>query len=146
MNEKGLTLIELLAVVVILAIIAAISAILIGQIIENSKKDAAISMASQMIYAAKVYEATDKRIDTNGITIQTLQDEGLIGVLIDPSSKEVIPSDSKVLAENENKKKGSSTYYIVTLKTTDCHLVEKTETDLNSLTRKELCALNEGSD
>ena len=36
-NEKGLTLIELLAVIVILAIVAAIAVPAIGNIIENSR-------------------------------------------------------------------------------------------------------------
>ena len=39
-NQKGLTLIELLAVIVILGIIAAIAIPSIGGIIHNSKKDA----------------------------------------------------------------------------------------------------------
>ena len=42
-NEKGLTLIELLAVIVILAIIAAIAVPAIGNIINNSKDKAVLS-------------------------------------------------------------------------------------------------------
>lgn len=53
-NEKGLTLIELLVVIVILGIIAAIAVVAIGGILENSKKDAVVGSAQQMISAAKL--------------------------------------------------------------------------------------------
>ncbi|GAF64082.1 type II secretory pathway, pseudopilin PulG [Bacillus sp. TS-2] len=56
-NERGLTLVELLAVVVILGIIAAIAVPSIGMIIENSKKDAAVSNAQQILNAAQLYKA-----------------------------------------------------------------------------------------
>lgn len=52
-NEKGLTLIELLAVIVILAIIAAIAIPAIGNIISNSKSKAILSDATQIISSAK---------------------------------------------------------------------------------------------
>lgn len=52
-NEKGLTLIELLAVIVILAIIAAIAIPAIGNIISNSKSKAILSDATQVISSAK---------------------------------------------------------------------------------------------
>ncbi|WP_397428574.1 type II secretion system protein, partial [Priestia koreensis] len=60
-NQKGLTLIELLAVVVILGIIAAIAIPSIGNIIQKSKEDAVKADAMQVISAAKTY------VSANGI-------------------------------------------------------------------------------
>jgi type IV pilus assembly protein PilA len=58
-NQRGLTLVELLAVIVILGIISAIAVPSIGNIIEKSKEDAAISDALQIINAAKLAGAAD---------------------------------------------------------------------------------------
>ena len=57
-NEKGLTLIELLAVIVILAIIAAIAVPAIGNIISNSRDSAKLAAASNILAGAKI-AATD---------------------------------------------------------------------------------------
>jgi len=54
-NEKGLTLIELLAVIVILAIIAAIAVPAIGNIIENSRIKAVKADAINILNAANIY-------------------------------------------------------------------------------------------
>jgi type IV pilus assembly protein PilA len=56
-DQRGLTLIELLAVIVILGIIAAIAIPSIGNVIENSKKSAIRADALQIISAAKLYVA-----------------------------------------------------------------------------------------
>ncbi|MDJ0330994.1 prepilin-type N-terminal cleavage/methylation domain-containing protein [Planococcus sp. S3-L1] len=54
-NEKGMTLIELLAVIVIIAIIAAIAIPAIGGIIENSRVGASKSDALSVLAAADLY-------------------------------------------------------------------------------------------
>ncbi|KSU50414.1 type IV pilin N-term methylation site GFxxxE [Exiguobacterium indicum] len=58
-DERGLTLIELLVVVVILGIIAAIAVVAIGGLIENSRKDAVVSDAKQLVSAAKLYASSN---------------------------------------------------------------------------------------
>lgn len=54
-NEKGLTLVELLAVIVILGIIAAIAVPAIGNIIENSRVKAIKADAQNVLAAANIY-------------------------------------------------------------------------------------------
>lgn len=66
-NEKGLTLIELLAVIVILAIIAAIAVPAIGNIINNSRDKAIIAEASNILAAAKLAHI-DNACTTSGTT------------------------------------------------------------------------------
>ena len=53
-NQKGLTLVELLAVIVILAIIVAIAIPVIGNIISSSDEKAEVSEALNIIAAAKL--------------------------------------------------------------------------------------------
>ncbi|MEK4442651.1 prepilin-type N-terminal cleavage/methylation domain-containing protein [Niallia sp. FSL K6-0077] len=70
-NEKGLTLIELLAVIVILGIIAAIAIPSIGAIIQKSKEDAVKSDAITVLNAAKNYVAA------NGIPDKVIESTAL---------------------------------------------------------------------
>lgn len=64
-NEKGLTLVELLVVVVILGIISSIAVVSIGNIIGETKDKAKVTEAVQIINAAKLAHTTDG-LDTNG--------------------------------------------------------------------------------
>lgn len=70
-NEKGLTLIELLAVIVILGIIAAIAVPSIGGIIQKSREDAVKADALQILNAAKIYVSSNG-VDTTDITDEML--------------------------------------------------------------------------
>lgn len=82
-NEKGLTLIELLAVIVILAIIAAIAVPAIGNIIENSRIKAVKADAINILNAANIY--LTEQPDVTSIDEETagfkdyLQSSGKIG-------------------------------------------------------------------
>ncbi|MGG3999890.1 prepilin-type N-terminal cleavage/methylation domain-containing protein [Anoxybacillus kestanbolensis] len=102
-NEKGLTLIELLAVIVILGIIAAIAIPSIGGLIENSKKDAHVANAQQMINAAKIAVTADKDlIPANGkaktISLKYLEDNGYLETIKDPDRGTYVRGNSGVSA------------------------------------------------
>ena len=58
-DETGLSLVELLAVVVIIAIIAGIGVIAIGNIIQNAREDAAISDVQTAYSAAVLCQSTE---------------------------------------------------------------------------------------
>ncbi|UOE93311.1 prepilin-type N-terminal cleavage/methylation domain-containing protein [Alkalihalobacillus sp. LMS39] len=58
-DQRGLTLIELLAVIVILAIILAIAVPAIGNLINRTDDRATVSDAAQVIAAAKLHVATN---------------------------------------------------------------------------------------
>ncbi|PIC70699.1 Tfp assembly type protein [Sporosarcina sp. P16b] len=79
LNQKGLTLVELLAVIVILGIIAAIAVPAIGNIITNSKVNALKGDAHNVLSAAQMYftekggeSVTQAELITNGF----LEDAG----------------------------------------------------------------------
>lgn len=84
-NEKGMTLIELLAVIVILAIIAAIAIPAIGNIIENSRVGAIKSDGQNALQAAELLliddpdfltTATGNQIVLTDLVSDYLDDEG----------------------------------------------------------------------
>lgn len=63
-NEKGMTLVELLAVLVIIGIIAAIAIPMIGNIIQDSKDKAILSDAQMILSAAKIAYSNNEGKET----------------------------------------------------------------------------------
>ncbi|AKS39093.1 type II secretory pathway pseudopilin PulG [Anoxybacillus gonensis] len=130
-NEKGLTLIELLAVIVILGIIAAIAIPSIGGLIDNSKKDAHVANAQQMINAAKIAVTADKDlIPANEkytvLPLAYLESKGYLETVKDPdgntTSYKKAPSgyDNKPLTSEGDPKEA---YSYVLIKNTDTKLI-----------------------
>lgn len=77
-NQKGMTLIELLAVIIILGIIAAIAVPAIGNLIDKSRYDSAKSEAIQAINATKLYVAAEGIDTTKHQAITNTQLKGFI--------------------------------------------------------------------
>ncbi|PKK96759.1 MAG: hypothetical protein CVV57_10560 [Tenericutes bacterium HGW-Tenericutes-2] len=75
-NKRGVTLVELLAVIIILGIIAAIAVPTIGNLIENQKQNAAEAQWANIIDAAELYKAAEP--DETSVTLATLVSEDYI--------------------------------------------------------------------
>ena len=77
-REEGFTLVELLAVIVILGIIVAIAIPSIGKVIENAKDDAATQEVALVEDAARLYFTTSDNAAKTAVTVKELKDAGYL--------------------------------------------------------------------
>ncbi|AHA30344.1 type II secretion system protein [Exiguobacterium sp. MH3] len=139
-DERGLTLIELLVVVVILGIIAAIAVVAIGGLIENSRKDAVVSDAKQLVSASKLYTSANPVKAGTSITLGVYRE----GTAFDPAANEA--KMDEYIDDMKDPFNGDSKYsdafvkvtaaangkysYVVTLKGDKNYFVTSTPADL----------------
>lgn len=85
-DQRGLTLVELLAVIVILGIISGIAVPSIGKIIENTKTDAHVANAQQMVSAARLAISSDDTLleNTHYLTLGYMEAEEYLEKVKDP--------------------------------------------------------------
>lgn len=112
-NEKGLTLIELLAVIVILGIIAAIAIPSIGGIIKNTKEKAHLANAQLIIDAARYSITNDPPSVTTTFKLKDLVDGGYLDVAPkDPESDNTYDVENTVVTADYDDPSGKYSYKI----------------------------------
>ncbi|WP_042345583.1 type II secretion system protein [Bacillus massiliigorillae] len=96
--RRGFTLIELLAVIVILGILALIAIVSIGGLIDNSKKDAHVANAYQMITSGRMAIASEPELATGTkiITLKYLEYYGYLEEVEDPDGDGYLREDTDI--------------------------------------------------
>jgi len=114
-NKKGFTLVELLATIVVLGIVAAIATPAVLGVIEKSKKNAMVANARQMISAAKTYVNENPETTATEVTLATLVTDGFMEPIKDVDSSDVITGDNETNSKVVFAKSGNQFTYTVTL-------------------------------
>ena len=104
MNKKGFTLVELLAVIIILGIIATITVVSVTDILSTSKDSTHDVKVKQIISKAEAYDIKKGNNDLTCIDISTLLDSGYLNddEVIDPKTRKPTTGSVKII-RTENK-------------------------------------------
>ncbi|EXJ22415.1 hypothetical protein ADIAL_2001 [Alkalibacterium sp. AK22] len=71
-KEEGFTLVELLAVIVILGLIVALAVPAIGNVITRANNETQAAESALIVDAARLYEIENGRIGSEGVTVEAL--------------------------------------------------------------------------
>jgi type IV pilus assembly protein PilA len=139
-NQKGLTLIELLAVIVIIAIIAAIAIPSIGGIIKNTRVSAHKSNAHMVIDATRLMTtgqgvSTSEAIRATGWTLKDLHEGGFLETVPkDPSDKPNAYDEATSLVVITQDANGNFVYTVTLVGTNGVsHITKQAEADIDKL-------------
>lgn len=105
LNNKGFTLIEILATVAIMGILSGVAIIGVTNYIEKTQRDAYEIMQKTVYDAAASYHQNNPASGTVNINITDLKTEGYLETLQDPSNKNGVCSGTVTI----NKNSGSTT-------------------------------------
>jgi prepilin-type N-terminal cleavage/methylation domain-containing protein len=97
--NRGMTLVELLAVIVIFGIVSSIAVVAVLQLIEKSKERAFVSGAYALYEAARLYVGAEKveflpARSSATLTYRQLVEEGMLHPLQDPFTGNVLPAET----------------------------------------------------
>ena len=101
-NNKGFSLVELLAAIVIMGILTGIGVVSVTYLINKTEKEYYKAQESEIIMAAKSYTQDNrsflpKRVgQKNQVYLKTLQDKKYIGEVVDRNKKICDPNQSYV--------------------------------------------------
>ena len=97
LNNKGFTLIEILATVAIMTILVGVATIEVTSYIEKTQRDAYEMMQKTVFDAAASYH--QKNPSVSGVAILTLLTEGYLETLQDPSDKNGVCSGNVAITK-----------------------------------------------
>ena len=130
-NQKGFTMVELLAAVAILGLLSAIAIVSVGKILDNANKKHYETQLDNMIMATKSLSQENRNVlpkgigETTTVTLETLQHKKYIGEVVDRNKNKCNVKESTVTIFKYSKTDYS---YLPYLKCPDYSNFEENET------------------
>lgn len=115
MNKKGFTLVELLAVIVILSLLALLTSTAVTKLVKEAKNELSVTQIELIKSSAETWGAENlNRLPSAGecsyLTLEDLKNYGLLdNKILDPKNNEDIPNDLKIKITTTLSKYGNPT-------------------------------------